>query len=130
MATHTYYRTASVTAAPTTRPKRLSLASLASLDTVGSYTGSAISTDSPICITTTVTTRTCTFPAPALPPFTMSLGSDDPLPRPRRGAPPVAPARTPEEREERRKRSVLRKLCRALGLQRTVRDPALCEGWD
>ncbi|KAJ7686164.1 hypothetical protein B0H17DRAFT_1137028 [Mycena rosella] len=127
MATHTHYRTASVIATPPSRPKRLSLASLASLDTIGSYTGSRISTDSPIVITTTVTTTTCTFPAPALPPFATSLGSDDPLPRPRRGAPPVAPARAPEER---RKRSVLRKMCRALGLERTVRDPALCEGWE
>ncbi|KAJ7690959.1 hypothetical protein B0H17DRAFT_1201316 [Mycena rosella] len=128
MATRTHYRTASVTAEHPSRPKRLSLASLTSLDTIGSYTGSRISTDSPILITTTVTTTTSTFPAPALPPFAPSLGSDDPLPCPRRGAPPVAPARMQEERAPRR--SVLRKLCRVLGLERKVSDPAVCEGWD
>ncbi|KAJ7690238.1 hypothetical protein B0H17DRAFT_1201806 [Mycena rosella] len=96
MATSSHYRTTSVTADnPKRSSKHFSLASLASLN---SYTGSTISTDAPIAIITTVTTTTEAFPAPALPPFTTSLGSDEPLLRPRSGTPPVAPACTPEER--------------------------------
>ncbi|KAJ7690234.1 hypothetical protein B0H17DRAFT_1134496 [Mycena rosella] len=126
MATSSHYRTTSVTAENSKRSsKRFSLVSLASLD---SYTGSTISTDAPIAITTTVTTTTETFIAPALPPFATSLRSDQPLPRPRRGAPPVAPARKPEEQP--RKRGLLPKLRRAVGLEREVLDPALCEGWN
>ncbi|KAJ7674286.1 hypothetical protein B0H17DRAFT_1140628 [Mycena rosella] len=129
MATYGHYRTTSVTAErPSCSSKRFSLASLASIDTVGSYSGSRISTETPIVVTTTVATTTRTFAAPALPPFAPSLGSDDPLPCPRRGAPPIAPAPAPEEQA--RKGGVLRKIRRALGFERKVLDPALCEGWN
>ncbi|KAJ7454182.1 hypothetical protein FB451DRAFT_1184938 [Mycena latifolia] len=133
MATHTHYRTTSITASSPSRSasNRLSLLSIASLESSDSNTSngaSSISTDTPIIITTTVTTTTRTFTAPALPPFAPSLGSDDPLPRPRRGAPPVAPALNLEERQ--RMQGLVRKLRRAVGLERRVLDPALCEGWD
>ncbi|KAJ7461164.1 hypothetical protein FB451DRAFT_1181506 [Mycena latifolia] len=122
-----HYRTTSITASSPSRSSsnRLSLVSMASLESFG---GSSISTDAPIIITTTVMTTTRSFPAPALPPFAPSLGSDDLLPRPRRGAPPVAPSRSLEER--RGKQGLVRKLRRAMGLERKTLDPALCDGWD
>ncbi|KAJ6550985.1 hypothetical protein DFH09DRAFT_1319556 [Mycena vulgaris] len=128
MATHNHYRTTSITASRSSsnRTNRISLVSMASLES--GYGGSTISTDTPIIITTTVTTTTTTFPAPALPPFAPSMGSDDLLPRPRRGAPPIGPATSREDRK--RKHGVVRKLRRAMGLERTRVDPALCEGWD
>ncbi|KAJ7779059.1 hypothetical protein B0H16DRAFT_1448590 [Mycena metata] len=55
--------------------------------------------------------------------------ADNKLPRPRRGAPPVAPAKTVEEKKRQRRRSsVVDSLRRAVGL-RTPLNPALCEGW-
>ncbi|KAJ7028813.1 hypothetical protein C8F04DRAFT_1289458 [Mycena alexandri] len=56
-------------------------------------------------------------------------GSDNKLPRLRRGAPPVAPAKTVDERKrERRRSSVVDSLRRVVGLK-TPLNPALCEGW-
>ncbi|KAF8173172.1 hypothetical protein K438DRAFT_1772272 [Mycena galopus ATCC 62051] len=114
------FRTTSITAEK--RPtKRISLNSLSSLASIGS------SVDTPIVVTTTISTTTRTYPATVPPPFATSLGSDDVLPRPRRGAPPVAPAVSAEERTP-KQRGVVRTLRRAVGL-RTPLDPALCEGW-
>ncbi|KAJ6587457.1 hypothetical protein DFH09DRAFT_1307686 [Mycena vulgaris] len=131
MATHGHYRTTHISATSSSRSSsnrtnRISLVSMT--ESLESYVASSISTDTPIIITTTVTTTTKTFPAPALPPFAPSMGSDDPLPRPQRGAPPVAPATTREDRKP--KHGVLRKLRRAMGLERARLDPALCEEWD
>ncbi|KAJ7442700.1 hypothetical protein B0H11DRAFT_2251307 [Mycena galericulata] len=128
------FRTTSITA-DRRSAKRPSLSSLASL-TSASITSLA-STDSdgprPIIVITTVSTTSRSQPATVPPPFATSLGSDEILPRPRQGAPPVAPATTPAEREaeQKEKRGVVHKLRRAVGIQPTASplDPALCEGW-
>jgi hypothetical protein len=70
-----------------------------------------------------------TYPMTVPPPFATSLGSDERLPRPQRGAPPVAPAKTAEERKQQQHNGVAHTLRRAIGLERTRLDPALCEGW-
>ncbi|KAJ7505070.1 hypothetical protein B0H11DRAFT_1905146 [Mycena galericulata] len=124
------FRTTSITA-DRRSSKRPSLSSLASL-TSASITSLA-STDSdgprPIIVITTVSTTSRSQPATVPPPFATSLGSDEILPRPRRGAPPVAPTMTPIEREEeqKQKRGVVHKLRRTVGIQPL--DAALCEGW-
>ncbi|KAJ7114622.1 hypothetical protein C8R43DRAFT_1039050 [Mycena crocata] len=123
-----HYRTTSITALspPRRSTNRLSLISMASQDSSVSSHGYASSATG-VVITTTTTTST--FPAPIPPPSAPSLGSDEPLPRPRHGAPPVAP---PSPRAERPvKDGVVRKLRRAVGLvDRPKLDPAICEGWD
>jgi hypothetical protein len=119
------FRTISITAEK--RPsnvKRLSLASLASIASIDS--GSSV--EKPIVVSTSVSTTTTTYPMTVPPPFATSLGSDKRLPRPRRGAPPVAPAKSAEERSQQQK-GVAHTLRRAIGLKRTRLDPALCEGW-
>ncbi|KAJ7034073.1 hypothetical protein C8F04DRAFT_1183591 [Mycena alexandri] len=50
-----------------------------------------------------------------------SLGSDEVLPPPKRGAPPVAPAATPAEKR--------RSFRQSLRLGKPMLDPALCEEW-
>ncbi|KAF8157455.1 hypothetical protein K438DRAFT_1986578 [Mycena galopus ATCC 62051] len=106
--------------------KRLSLGSLASLASIES--GSSIESK-PIVVTTTVSTTTATYPMTVPPPFATSLGSDERLPRPRRGAPPVAPAQSAAERKQAQQSSLLRTLRSTVGLETTRIDPALCEGW-
>ncbi|KAJ7793733.1 hypothetical protein B0H14DRAFT_2622552 [Mycena olivaceomarginata] len=131
------FRTTSITAsrprAPTRRISLLSLASsIASSSSSICSTSSENTTITPIIVTTTTFTTRVTYPATVPPPFTTSRGSDDVLPRPRRGAPPVLPPKSVEERlkAQRRleKKSALR---RAFGLRptRARLDPALCEGW-
>ncbi|KAJ7279542.1 hypothetical protein C8J57DRAFT_135257, partial [Mycena rebaudengoi] len=89
-------------------------------------TPSLISSDgSSIIITATVTTTVSYFPAPVPPPFAPSLGSDETLPQPKRGAPPVRPATD----VRRKKAGLAKKLRRAVGLERRRMDPALCEDW-
>ncbi|KAF7375405.1 hypothetical protein MSAN_00428100 [Mycena sanguinolenta] len=118
------FRTISITADK--RPtRRISLTSLSSLASMASSVDSRI--DIPIVVTTTISTTTRTHPATVPPPFTTSRGSDDILPRPQRGAPPVAPALSPEERKQ-KQRGVKHSLRRAIGLRAPL-DPALCEGW-
>ncbi|KAJ7189192.1 hypothetical protein C8R46DRAFT_1024363 [Mycena filopes] len=116
---------------------RLSIASIASLASLASSSGSVCMTDSdnPILVTTTVSTTSAPYgpypyPAPVPPPFTTSRGSDDLLPRPRHGAPPVAPAQTAEERakNQKRRRSLLG-FSMARKLEAPALNPALCEGW-
>ncbi|KAJ7487985.1 hypothetical protein FB451DRAFT_1390949 [Mycena latifolia] len=119
------FRTTSISASKRSS-KRISLVesivSLASLDS------SSTDGDTPraIVVTTTVSTTRTTYlyPAPVPPPFATSLGSDDVLPRPKHGAPPVAPAAQGSD-----KRGIVWTLRRAVGLERTRLDPALCEGW-
>ncbi|KAJ7919690.1 hypothetical protein B0H13DRAFT_2320159 [Mycena leptocephala] len=121
------FRTISITSEK--RPsnvKRLSLASLASFASIDSGSNSV---ESPIVVSTTVSTTTTTYPMTVPPPFATSLGSDERLPRPQRGAPPVAPAKTAEERKQQLHHGVAHTLRRAIGLERTRLDPALCEGW-
>ncbi|KAJ7189178.1 hypothetical protein C8R46DRAFT_1206266 [Mycena filopes] len=114
--------------------KRLSIASIASLASLASSSGSVCMTDSdnPIVVTTTVSTTSAPYPypAPVPPPFTTSRGSDDLLPPPRHGAPPVAPAQTAEERAKQQKRR-LSILGFAVGRkpEAPALNPALCEGW-
>ncbi|KAJ6594820.1 hypothetical protein B0H19DRAFT_1057044 [Mycena capillaripes] len=122
------FRTTSISADK--RPSnRISLVSLSSLVSLASI-DSGISSESPIVVTTTISTTTATYPGTVPPPFAPSLGSDERLPRPRRGAPPVAPAKSTEERKrEQSKGRVVHALRGAVGLKRTRLDPALCEGW-
>ncbi|KAJ6594845.1 hypothetical protein B0H19DRAFT_1366605 [Mycena capillaripes] len=123
------FRTTSITAENSKRnSNRVSLGSFASLVSLTSLdSGSSI--DTPIVVTTTVSTTTVTYPGTVPPPFAPSLGSDERLPRPRHGAPPVAPAMSLEERQRKQQGGVTRSLRRAVGLERTRLDPALCEGW-
>ncbi|KAF8170830.1 hypothetical protein K438DRAFT_1982390 [Mycena galopus ATCC 62051] len=102
--------------------KRLSLGSLASLASIES--GSSIESK-PIVVTTTVSTTTATYPMTVPPPFATSLGSDERLPRPRRGAPPVAPAQSAAERKQAQQSSLLHTLRSIVGLETTRIDPAL-----
>ncbi|KAJ7235602.1 hypothetical protein B0H12DRAFT_136071 [Mycena haematopus] len=104
------FRTASITAEK--RTKRISLTSLSLLTSVGSS-----------ILTTTNGTRI--YPVPL--PFATSRGSNNPVPRPRRGAPPVAPAMSVEERKQ-KQGGVLHTLRRVVGLKAPL-HPALCEGW-
>ncbi|KAJ7352016.1 hypothetical protein DFH08DRAFT_956834 [Mycena albidolilacea] len=127
------FRTTSITAErrPTRRISLVSLSSLSSLASIGSSTSAS---DPPVLVvTTTVSTTTTTLPATVPPPFTTSRGSDDVLPRPRRGrgAPPVAPAaeRNLHNHSSNGKgKGVVPTLRRAIGLK-TPLNPALCEGW-
>ncbi|KAJ7149612.1 hypothetical protein C8R46DRAFT_1230291 [Mycena filopes] len=111
--------------------KRLSIASIASLASSNSSVYSATE-DNPIVVTTTVSTTSAPYPypAPVPPPFTTSRGSDELLPRPRHGAPPVAPAQTAEERAKKQKR---RRSLLGFAVRRKPEvaplNPALCEGW-
>jgi hypothetical protein len=70
------------------------------------------------------------------PSFTASLGLDERLPRPRRGAPDVPSAAELKVRKQREEEKhgkdcgrVLDTLRRVIGPNRTRLDPALCEGW-
>ncbi|KAJ7689608.1 hypothetical protein B0H17DRAFT_1134937 [Mycena rosella] len=75
---------------------------------------------------TTMQTR---LPSPVSPTSlsmpTPSMGSDEVLPPPKRGAPPVAPAGSVTTAAEKR-----RSWRRSLRLGKPVLDPALCEGWN
>ncbi|KAJ7184986.1 hypothetical protein C8R46DRAFT_1026806 [Mycena filopes] len=114
--------------------KRLSFTSIASLASLASSSSSVYGTteDNPIVVTTTVSTTSAPYPypAPVPPPFTTSRGLDEVLPRPRHGAPPVAPAQTTDERarKQKRRRSILGFV---VGRKSEVPalNPALCEGW-
>ncbi|KAJ6483961.1 hypothetical protein C8R45DRAFT_931417 [Mycena sanguinolenta] len=120
------FRTTSISADK--RPsKRISLSSLASLASIDSGCSSLES--KPIVVTTTISTTTATYPMTVPPPFATSLGSDERLPRPRRGAPPVTPVKNAVERRERQESKLVQTLRRAMGLETTQLDPALCEGW-
>ncbi|KAJ7232007.1 hypothetical protein C8J57DRAFT_1533395 [Mycena rebaudengoi] len=90
---------------------------------------SLYSDSSPIIVTAAVTTTTSYFPAPVPPPFAASLSSDEPLPRPKRGAPPVRPAAEMHRRKGIKAKGLAKKLRRAVGLERRQPDPALCEDW-
>ncbi|KAJ7733690.1 hypothetical protein B0H16DRAFT_1468032 [Mycena metata] len=110
---------------------RSSLSSITSITSFASTpSGNIIITErpGPIVVTTTVSTSTRTYPATVPPPFTCSLGSDERLPRPRRGAPPVAPAKSIEERKEQRRRSLVGTLRCVVGLKPPL-NPALCKEW-
>ncbi|KAJ7034080.1 hypothetical protein C8F04DRAFT_1260344 [Mycena alexandri] len=104
--------------------RRFSLSSITSFASTDSLV--SVSNEHPIVVTTTVSNTSMTYPATVPPPFTTSLGSDEILPRPRRGAPPVAPAKNAEERKKAKQAGGLRAL---IGLKRVRMDPALCEGW-
>ncbi|KAJ7748956.1 hypothetical protein B0H16DRAFT_1461457 [Mycena metata] len=124
------FRTTTITAEKRSS-KRLSGLSFSSITSFASTSASvAASDDNPIVVTTTVCTTSVPYPypAPVPPPFTTSRGSDDVLPHPRHGAPPVAPAKTPEQRrkEQKRRRSLL---SFAIERKHQILDPALCEGW-
>ncbi|KAJ7140727.1 hypothetical protein C8R44DRAFT_726450 [Mycena epipterygia] len=108
------------------RPSLISLASLTSIASIDSCVPFGTD-DNPIVVTTTISTTSRTYPATVPPPFATSRGSDDILPRPRRGAPPVAPAKSAAECKQ--KGGVARTLRRAVGFQRTRLDPALCKEW-
>ncbi|KAJ7031036.1 hypothetical protein C8F04DRAFT_1397559 [Mycena alexandri] len=143
------FRTTLISASKQRAPtRRISLLSLASsiASTSSSFTGTSILSSGgdsclsstnlaafPIVVTTTTSTTSVTYPATVPPPFATSLGSDDVLPRPRRGAPAVLPAKSVEERMKAQKRREQRSaaLWRAIGLKPTGgrSDPALCEGW-
>ncbi|KAJ7153308.1 hypothetical protein C8R46DRAFT_1197370 [Mycena filopes] len=64
-------------------------------------------------------------PAPVPPPFAFSLGSDERLPPPRRGAPTVAPAKNRKDSLRKSSKSLVRALLR----RKAPLNPALCEGW-
>ncbi|KAJ7828036.1 hypothetical protein B0H14DRAFT_2594849 [Mycena olivaceomarginata] len=106
-------------------------------DSIDTYTYSPCTgSRRPIFVTTTVCTTTATYPMTVPPPFTASLGSDERLPRPRRGAPAVPTAAEFGSRKQRKEEKarkdcgrVLDTMRRAIGLKRTHLDPALCEGW-
>ncbi|KAJ7162288.1 hypothetical protein C8R46DRAFT_1353260 [Mycena filopes] len=138
------FRTTSITASrqrvPTRRISLLSLASSiastsTSISALGSGGDNTLSTNTapfPIVVTTTTSTTTVTYAASVPPPFATSLGSDDVLPRPRRGAPAVLPAKSAEERTQAQRRQERRSsLWRAIGMKPASPrlDPALCEGW-
>ncbi|KAJ7511459.1 hypothetical protein B0H11DRAFT_2215289 [Mycena galericulata] len=99
--------------------RALSIASFTSLSSCTSRSDAL----GPIIVSTTVSTSSRTYPATVPPPFATSLGSDEILPRPRRGAPPVAPAGVPTPQ------SFVRRLRSAVGFRRARVHPALCEGW-
>ncbi|KAJ6608109.1 hypothetical protein B0H10DRAFT_2194557 [Mycena sp. CBHHK59/15] len=120
------FRTSSSVTATQRSSNRLSLASLASFATSVSSESSEHAVPSHITVTTTVTAIPTGYPAPVPPPFAPSLGSDERLPLPRRGAPPVAPPQSERAHE----RSILRTLRRKAGLEKQHLDPALCEGWN
>ncbi|KAJ7189169.1 hypothetical protein C8R46DRAFT_1206256 [Mycena filopes] len=123
--------------------KCLSIASIASLASSNNSVYSATE-DNPIVVTTTVgpspymyitptvstTSAPYPYPAPIPPPFTTSRGSDELVPRPRHGAPPVAPAQTADERakKQRRRRSLLGFVV-GRKPEAPALNPALCEGW-
>ncbi|KAJ7140759.1 hypothetical protein C8R44DRAFT_726481 [Mycena epipterygia] len=125
------FRSTSITSERRSPKRRLSLISLISLASLASVPSIdscvAFTDDKPIVVTTTVSTTSRTYPATVPPPFTTSRGSDDILPRPRRGAPPVAPAKITTKCTQ--KGGVVRTLRRAVGFQRTQLDPALYEEW-
>ncbi|KAJ7173201.1 hypothetical protein C8R46DRAFT_1255100 [Mycena filopes] len=110
--------------------KRLSIASIASL--ASSNSSVCATEDKPIVVTTTVSTTSAPYPypAPVPPPFTTSRGSDELLPRPRHGAPAVAPAVSAEERarKQKRRRSLLGFVVGRKS-DAPALNPALCEGW-
>ncbi|KAJ7249262.1 hypothetical protein C8J57DRAFT_1239730 [Mycena rebaudengoi] len=114
------YQTTVISATRPPPANRLSIASIASFSSVSSSSSAA----NAIVITATVITTTQTAPAPIPPPFTASLGSDERLPRPRHGAPPVRPApdRKPHD-------GLGNKFRRAVGLESRAIDPALCKEW-
>ncbi|KAJ6479414.1 hypothetical protein C8R47DRAFT_1218974 [Mycena vitilis] len=117
------FRTTSITAEKGS-PKRIAFPSFVSISSCGTGT----SADSPIVVSTTVSTTTTTYPMTVPPPFATSLGPDERLSRPQRGAPPVTFTKTPID--QRRKHGAVHKLQRAIGLKRTVQsNAALCEGW-
>ncbi|KAJ7017821.1 hypothetical protein C8F04DRAFT_1331409 [Mycena alexandri] len=124
------FRTTTITAEKRSS-KRLSALSFSSITSFASSSASvAASEDNPIVVTTTVSTTSAPYPypAPVPPPFTTSRGSDDVLPRPRHGAPVVAPAKSVEQRRKEQKRRCSR-LSFVVGRKREALDPALCEGW-
>ncbi|KAJ7286236.1 hypothetical protein C8J57DRAFT_1216456 [Mycena rebaudengoi] len=113
------YKTVSISAAaPEDEAQQSKRHSIASSEVCSSEGASII-------ITTTVTTSTVSFPASVPPPFAPSLGSDERLPRPKRGAPPVKPLG-----QLKQKKGLVLKLRRAIGLERRRLDPALCEEWN
>ncbi|KAJ7187827.1 hypothetical protein C8R46DRAFT_1241144 [Mycena filopes] len=126
------FRTTSITTGKR-QSKQLSILSFASF--APSSLSSSPSDASPIRCTTTISTTSVTYPATVPPPFTTSRGSDERLPRPQRGrgAPPVSPAQTPEERRKERERGggFVGSLRRTIGLKpfSTRLNPALCPEW-
>ncbi|KAJ7286233.1 hypothetical protein C8J57DRAFT_1496908 [Mycena rebaudengoi] len=115
----TTYKTVSISAAaPEDRAQQSKRHSTASSE-VCSSEGSSI------VITTTITTSTVSFPASVPPPFAPSLGSDERLPRPKRGAPPIRPSG-----QLKQKKGLMLKLRRVVGLERWQLDPALREEWN
>ncbi|KAF7314241.1 hypothetical protein MKEN_00896600 [Mycena kentingensis (nom. inval.)] len=141
--TMTRYTTTTITAGPPPpgprkRTSHLSLMSISSFES-GLTASSGASLPSscssciipplaqPIYITTTIETTMHSFPAPVPPPFTASLGSDERLPPPKRGAPKIVAGRPASAGST----GFIRRVCRALHLEKKKKlNPALCEGWD